>query len=190
MEEQIDKIEKKQTGLYLVRGILALCTLILIFYPMFGGSLLLFGGTFVYFSYFLATFFIILLALVDGFALFKSSKEAAKRENILFMFISAIICFAILQGRYIINPIMGIIYFVIQLLQAYLICTDAIKYQKISEMTKWDWAQRILFYLTMVVILVGNQPFEQYHIPVASSLLMVLTIISLINFINKYRNIK
>lgn len=177
------------------QGILATTISILMFYPMFGGRLILFNGTFIYFSYFLAVFLVVILSIIDFIQLLLLRKKASayfveERNNYLvFIFVSLIVMIGLLEGHYIFSPLLAIIYIVLMILQLVQLIINKENDIVLYQLGTLDVVQRMLFYTTTVCLLVGNQPFELFYIPLATTMLFVLVVISIINFAVKVRKL-
>lgn len=182
-------------SLFIFQGILATIITILMFYPMFGGTLMILNGTFIYFSYFLAVFLIIILAVIDFTQLYilrkRENIEVKKHNYLSFSFISLVVMIGLLEGHYIFSPLLAIIYIFLMLLQIFdfAVYNDVKNISEHFKINIFDILQRVLFYITAVLLLLGNQPFEVMHIPVATTTLFVLIIISVANFMLKMRKI-
>ena len=162
---------------------------VLMFYPMFGGTLLLLNGIFVYFSYFLATFLLVVYTFFDFILVLKvrKTKDAGciKKEHLSFLFCTLFVILGLMQGRYVVAPILSVIYIVLAFTQVYQIAIDSgenIKYHKISFI---DVLQRIVFLLAALSLLLGNQPFETYNLPLATIMLFLLVFINFLNLCSK-----
>ena len=194
--KEVARLQKPSTimkQLFIVRGIVATIIAILMFYPMFGGTLTILNGTFIYFSYFLAIFLVAILGIIDFGQLIymkKHKDEELAKENILaFMFLSLMVMIGLLEGHYIFSPLMAIIYIFLLLLQLFQLTINKEQEETFFQIQIVDIIQRVFFYATTILLLLGNQPFEFWGIPVATTALFVFVLISVINFIVKMRKI-
>lgn len=192
MEKQ--SVHRIEHGIAYLRIILMGLFVVLLFTPMFGGSLLIFQGTFIYFSYFLATFVVGIIGILDLYtiaALRKITDQIKLRQEItIFLIGSILIMIGLLQGRYVGISLLGVSYILLALLQLYWLVLDEAKASTLSQITYVDLLQHLVFYLGTVVLLLGNQPFESWNIPLASASLIFLILLSIGNMFLKLRNIK
>lgn len=196
LEYRGEKLENKKTVNYniLIKSVIATAITILMFTPLFGGILTILNGTFVYFSYFLVVFLLVAYMVLEVIDFIKASspkakqnesKEAIKVQKLLFSYTSLIIMIGLLQGRYIVQPILGILFIVIELFQLYRYIANPSYQQELERVTLGDRIKKGLFFLTSLMLLLGNQPFESMGIPVATALLLVLDIVTMINVLKK-----
>jgi len=175
-------------NLLIAQGVLAMIITVLMFYPMFGGTLYVFNGTFIYFSYFLALFLVVILGIIDLFQLVTLRKKhdlyfSEERNNYLvFIFVSLMIMIGLLVGHYVFPPLLGIIYIFLMIMQLFQLIMNKDNDRVLYELHTLDYIQRFLFYLTAMLLLVGNQPFEIWHIPITTTMLFVFVVVSILNF--------
>jgi len=173
--------------------VLATIVTVLMFYPMFGGTFIVFNGTFIYFSYFLALFLVAILSIIDFVQLIILRKKrdlyfVEERNNyLIFIFVSLFIMIGLLVGRYVFPPLLGIMYIFLMLMQLFQLIINHDNDRALYEFTKLDFVQRILFYLTTMLLLVGNQPFELWHIPLTTTVLFLFVVVSILNFALRVR---
>lgn len=197
----LKKNQSTQTyGLYF-KAILATCITILMFYPMFGGALTILNGSFVYFSYFLCVFLLLIYIAFDVMqqlqfkkltenkitdaAVQQELKDNKLKDYLLFSYTTLIVMIGLLQGRYIMSPVLGLLYIFVELFQIYRMIANP-KYTKVAEKTTYfDILKKVLFFSTSIVLLLGNQPFEAWNLPVATALLLLFNIINLLNIVRK-----
>lgn len=189
-------MQEQSTGsnsLFIIQGVLATIIAGLMFYPMFGGTLMILNGTFIYFSYFLAVFLVAILALVDFISLFVISRKKENRNykmNVLaFLFVSFMVMIGLLEGHYVFSPLLAVMYIFMSLMEIFQIASNKKESDVFFQVSILDVIQRIFFYITAIIILLGNQPFEIWGIPIATTALFVLNVIFVVNFGAKLRNI-
>jgi len=175
-------------SLLMTQGVLAMIIIVLMFYPMFGGTLFVFNGTFIYFSYFLALFIVVILGIIDFIQLFSLQKKkdlyfAEERNNYLvFIFVSLMIMIGLLVGHYVFSPLLGIMYIFLMVMQSFQLIINKDNDLVLYKLHILDFVQRVLFYLSAMLLLIGNQPFEIWRVPIASTMLFVLVLVSILNF--------
>lgn len=195
------KNQSMQTfGLYF-KAIIATCITILMFYPMFGGALTILNGSFVYFSYFLCIFLLLIYIVFDVMQQvqfkqieedrttdakgLKKLEESRLKDYLLFSYTTLIVIIGLLQGRYIMSPVLGLLYIVLELFQMYQMIVMP-KFTKVAQKTTHlDVLKKFLFFAMSIVLLLGNQPFEAWNLPVATALLLLFNIINLLNIVHK-----
>ncbi|MGL5042653.1 MAG: hypothetical protein ACRC6X_06110 [Culicoidibacterales bacterium] len=176
--------------LFLIRSGLLTIVTILLYYPKFGGALTVLNGVFIYFSYFLATIMLLVYAIMHFVALFrmkyvideKIKLQQTKEEFVLFSYAAVMIMTALLQGRYIMLPILGVSYILLELLPVYRFMLYAGRTEMKCKRTIWTWVKEVLFFVTCLLFFVGNQPFQQLQLPVAELLLLILIFINIYTY--------
>jgi hypothetical protein len=176
--------------LFLIRGLILTIVTVLLYYPKFGGTLTVLSGVFIYFSYFLAAVMLFVYAIIHFVAIFrvkyimdeKIKLQQAKEEFVLFSYATVMIMTALLQGRYIMLPVLGLSYILLELLPVYGFMLYTERTEIKFERSILNWVKEILFFLTAILFFVGNQPFQQLQLPMAELLLLGLIFINIYTY--------
>ncbi len=190
--EEVNNLQEKANGnniLFLIRGLMLTIITVLLFYPGFGGTLMVLNGVFIYFSYFLAAMLLAIYAIIHVAVTITNRKKVTddgslqyqKEEFVLFSYAAIMIMIGLLQGRYVLNPILGVTFILLEFTPLYEVILHPEKSQKYFKRSMTTIIKEMLFFVTAILLLIGNQPFEQWNIPLAESLLLVVILLNIFN---------
>lgn len=190
--EEVNNLQEKANGnniLFLIRGLILTIVTVLLFYPGFGGTLMVLNGVFIYFSYFLAAMLLAIYAIIHVAVIITNrnritdddSLQYQKEEFVLFSYAAIMIMIGLLQGRYILNPILGVALILLEFIPLYELVLHPEKGRKYFTRSMTTIIKEMLFFVTAILLLIGNQPFEQWNIPLAESLLLLVILLNIFN---------
>lgn len=189
--------------LFWIRGIIIVSIFLLLLYPVFGGELVLLGGIFSYFSYFLAAIFLIIYAIIHYIVYFKQFKILAQnrktsvlnlnyfsQELVLLIFLVLSTTYGLLQGNYLFAPAAGVFLISVYFYIIVSIVSNPSSVTKFYCGDVYDGIKVLFLFLALFMLILGNQPFEKMGIPVAESLLLVVCILEILNLTIRQRHTK